>query len=235
LIVLPQHLVDEAESAAELGQTSVWVAQNNQVIGVLFLVDEIRSDAKLLIDRLKAQNKSVIILSGDRQRVAEKVAEQLGGMQVIAEVLPQDKNQVIRDLQAQGHKVAMIGDGINDAPALVRADVGIALGSGTDVSADSADIVLLNDELLAVDTAVGLSARTLKTIKENIASSIIYNALFVPLAMAAMLTPLIAAISMPLSSLVVIGNAARIRTYFNPKVVAKRNQMLKQKMQQGEL
>ncbi|BBP42481.1 heavy metal translocating P-type ATPase [Thiosulfativibrio zosterae] len=233
-VALPQHLLEQAEAAAELGQTSVWVVQNNQVIAVLFLVDEIRADARLLIDRLKAQNKKVIILSGDRQKVAEKVAEQLGGMQVIAEVLPQDKNQVIRDLQSQGHKVAMIGDGINDAPALVRADVGIALGSGTDVSADSADIVLLNDELLAVDTAVGLSARTLKTIKENIASSIIYNALFVPLAMAALLTPLIAAISMPLSSLVVIGNAARIRTYFNPKAVAKRNQLLKQKMQQGE-
>lgn len=233
-MALPELFVAQADFGAEQGQTSVWIARNAQVIGLLLLSDELRADAKLLIDRLKAQNKTVIILSGDRQKVAEKVAEQLGGMQVIAEVLPADKNQVIQDLQAQGHRVAMIGDGINDAPALVRADVGIALGSGTDVSAESADIVLLNDELLSVDTAVGLSARTLRTIKENIASSIVYNILFVPLAMAAVLTPLMAAISMPISSLVVIGNAARIRTYFSPKAVAKRNLELKKLMEKGE-
>lgn len=226
---MPLEFVEKADEAAHRGHTSVWVARNDQVIGVILLEDEIRPDAKILIDRLKAQNKSVTLLSGDRQMVAQSVADSLGGMEVIAEVLPEDKNQVIMDLQKQGKQVAMVGDGINDAPALVRANVGFALGSGTEVSTGSADIVLLNDELLAVDTAVGLSERTLKTIKQNIISSILYNILLVPLAMAALLTPLIAAITMPLSSLVVIGNAARIRTYFSPKAVKQRQHELKLK------
>jgi Cu2+-exporting ATPase len=137
-------------------------------------------------------------------------------------VLPEQKHEAIQAYQKDGELVAMVGDGINDAPAMARANVSIALGSGTDVSMDCADIVLLNNELLSVDTAVDLSQRTLKTIKQNIASSILYNITLVPLAMAALLTPLIAAITMPLSSLVVIGNAARIRSFYSKKAVAKR-------------
>lgn len=228
-VALPQALQDAAEQRAYQAQTAVWVAKAGQVQGVLFLEDEIRPEAAELIARLKAQGKTVTLLSGDCKVVADSVAQKLGGMDVIAEVLPEDKNQVIRDLQAQGQKVAMIGDGVNDAPALVRADVGIALGSGTDVSMDSADIVLMGNDILAVDTAVALSARTLKTIKQNIGSSITYNLIMVPLAMGGVLTPLIAAITMPLSSLVVIGNAARIRSFFNPKAIAARR-----RPQQGE-
>lgn len=223
-IHLPEtFLVLEAEKA-KLGQTAIWIAQDKEIAAILFLEDELREDAAELIDRLKHKGKEVTLLSGDRQVVAETVANKLGGMSVIAEVLPADKNAVIADFQKQGKLVAMIGDGINDAPALVRANVGIALGSGTDVSMDSADIVLLNNELLSVDTAVSLSARTLKTIKQNIASSFIYNITMVPLAMSATLTPLIAAITMPISSLVVIGNAARIRTFFSQKAISKRQQ-----------
>lgn len=206
-----------ALTKAEQAQTAIWVSVNNQVETLLFLEDQIREDAAELIQRLKAKGKQVTLLSGDLEIVANRVAQQLGGMQVIAEVLPEDKNAVISQLQAKGQKVAMVGDGINDAPALVRADVGIALGSGTDVSMESADIVLMNNEILAVDTAVELSARTLRTIKQNIASSIFYNVTMLPLAMSGMLTPLIAAITMPISSLVVIGNAARIRGFFNRK------------------
>lgn len=221
-IVLPSSLIElEAERAA-LGQTAIWVAQNNRVAALLFVEDKIRPDAFALIERLKARGKAITLLSGDRRLVAEAVAQKLGGLDVIAEVLPEDKNNVIQSIQASGQKVAMVGDGINDAPALVRADVGIALGSGTDVSMDSADIVLLNNELLAVDTAVDLSARTLRTIKQNIASSIIYNIIMVPLAMAATLTPLIAAITMPISSLIVVANAARIKTFFSQSAIAKR-------------
>lgn len=221
-MALPTGLLKMAETRGQQAQTAVWVAKGRTVQGVLFVEDEIRAEAAELIARLKAKGKTVTLLSGDRHIVAQSVAHKLGGMNVIAEVLPEDKNQVIRDLQAQGQKVAMIGDGVNDAPALVRADVGIALGSGTDVSMESADIVLMGNDILAVDTAVALSARTLKTIKQNIASSIAYNVIMVPLAMSGMLTPLIAAITMPLSSLVVIGNAARIRSFFSSKALAAR-------------
>jgi Cu2+-exporting ATPase len=166
------------------------------------------------VDELRAAGIRLTLLSGDRQRVAEAVAEQLGGMEVIAEVLPQDKDQVIADLQAKGEWVAMVGDGVNDAPALIRANIGIAIGSGTDVSVESADIVLMQDELDKVRMATLLSRRTLRTIRQNIGLSLAYNVTLVPLAMAAFITPLFAAIAMPISSLLVIGNAARIRTLF---------------------
>ncbi len=221
-IELSESLQALAQERAELAQTVIWVAKQNRLVGLLFLEDEIRPEAAELIKRLKEKGKQVTLLSGDLQVVADCVARQLGGMEVIAEVLPEDKNKVIQKLQAQGQKVAMVGDGVNDAPALVRADVGIALGSGTDVSMDSADIVLMNNELMAVDTALELSARTLKTIKQNIISSFAYNIIMVPLAVAGTLTPLIAAITMPLSSLVVIGNAARIRSFFSQKAINKR-------------
>ena len=220
---IPEALLEAQEAQGQQGRTAVWIAQNGVVIGILFMEDELREDAQELIYRIKQRGCRVTLLSGDREVVAKAVAEKLGGMEVIAEVLPEDKHAVIANFQKQGEQVAMTGDGINDAPALVRADVGFALGSGTDVSMDSADVVLLNNELLAVDTTVGLSQRTIKTIKQNIASSIVYNLIMVPLAMSATLTPLIAAITMPLSSLVVIGNAARIRTYYSDRAIAKRN------------
>ncbi|MGD8570247.1 MAG: HAD-IC family P-type ATPase, partial [Gammaproteobacteria bacterium] len=144
----------------------------------------------------------------------DALARHLGGLQAIAEVLPQDKERVIRQLQNSGNKVAMVGDGVNDAPALMRADVGIALASGTDISGDSADIVLMNNELDDIRLAIQLSKRTLRTIRQNISLSISYNIVMVPLAMMALITPLAAAIAMPISSLLVIGNAARIRTLF---------------------
>ncbi|MBE0472234.1 MAG: heavy metal translocating P-type ATPase, partial [Methyloprofundus sp.] len=213
-IELPSEMLLAEKNQAILGRSSVWLANNNNAIGVLFIEDELRTDAKALIERLQARGKQVTLLSGDRYQVANAVATQLGGMNVIAEVLPEDKSQVIADLQKQGQQVAMVGDGINDAPALSRAQVGFALGGGTDVSMDSADIILLNNELLAIDTSLALSERTLKTVKQNIGLSIAYNVIMVPLAMAAMLTPLMASITMPLSSLAVILNAMRIRGFF---------------------
>jgi P-type Cu2+ transporter len=158
------------------------------------------------------------LLTGDRRRVAEAIAAEVGADQVIAEVLPQDKDAAIGRLQAAGQRVAMVGDGINDAPALVRADVGIAVGSGTDVSIASADIVLMTSELARVRDAGRLARRTLQVIRQNIALSIAYNLVMVPLAMAALVTPLLAAIAMPLSSLAVIGNSARIRRFVDADV-----------------
>ncbi len=192
----------------------VHVAVDGCYAGLVAIADQLRPDARKLVDNLRAVGIRMTLLSGDRRRVAEAVAEQLGGMEVIAEVLPQDKDRVIARLQEQGDWVAMVGDGVNDAPALIRANVGIAVGSGTDVSVESADIVLMSDELDKVRLATALSRRTLRTIRQNIGLSISYNIIMVPLAMMAFITPLFAAIAMPISSLLVIGNAARIRTLF---------------------
>jgi len=195
----------------------VYMAWSGKHVAIIALADKLRSDARQLVDELRAAGITMTLLSGDRRPVAEAVARQLGGMEVIAEVLPQDKDQVIQRLQQSGAVVAMVGDGINDAPALIRADVGIALGSGTDVSVESADIVLMYNELDKVRQATQLSRRTLRTIRQNIGLSFVYNAIMVPLAMMARVSPLVAAISMPISSLIVIGNAARIRTLFKKK------------------
>jgi Cu2+-exporting ATPase len=205
------HLALELD---EQGIGSFRVAINNKQIGLIAIEDRIRQGAKALIDSLKSEGMQVTLLSGDRRLTAQAIAQRLGGMEVIAEVMPEEKDQVIKQLQSTGQKVAMVGDGVNDAPALVRADVGIAMGSGTDVSIASADIVLISSELERVRLAVALSRRALYTIRQNIGISIIYNIIMVPLAMAAIVTPLVAAISMPMSSLAVIGNSARIRTLF---------------------
>jgi len=177
----------------------------------LRIEDRLRADAGAVVRQLRQDGIRVTMLTGDRRATAERIAAELGGIDVIAEVLPEDKDRVIAELQQGGHRVAMVGDGINDAPALVRADVGIAVGSGTDVSIASADIVLMSSELMLVRDAGALARRTLRTIRQNIGLSITYNVIMVPLAMAALITPLVAAIAMPLSSLAVIGNSARIR------------------------
>jgi Cu2+-exporting ATPase len=218
---LDRHeIVANSELSAQLQQlesgdaTVVHVAANGREVALIVISDQLRTDARKLVQDLRAAGIRMTLLSGDRQQVAEAIARRLGGMEVIAEVLPEEKDQVIQRLQQQGEQVAMVGDGVNDAPALIRADVGIAIGSGTDVSVESADIVLMSDELDKVRQATLLSRRTLRTIRQNIGISFIYNLIMVPLAMMAFITPLIAAISMPISSLLVIANAARIRTIF---------------------
>jgi len=208
------QLQQAAQELQGQGVGVLYLCEEGRVVALLGLEDQLREDAAGLVASLRREGMRLTLLSGDRRQVAERIAEQLGGMEVIAEVLPQDKDRVIAELQSDGHQVAMVGDGINDAPALVRADVGIALGSGTDVSIASADIVLMSSELDKVRLAAGLARRTLRTIRQNIAISITYNVIMVPLAMAAFVTPLVAAVSMPLSSLAVIGNSARIRTLF---------------------
>jgi len=180
----------------------------------LRIQDRLRADAAAVVGQLRRDGIRVTMLTGDRRAAAERIAAQLGDIEVIAEVLPEDKDRVITELQQGGHRVAMVGDGINDAPALVRADVGIAVGSGTDVSIASADIVLMSSDLMRVRDAGALARRTLRAIRQNIGLSIAYNVVMVPLAMAALVTPLVAAVSMPLSSLAVIGNSARIRNLF---------------------
>jgi len=213
-IELDAGLHQKAGELERNAMTCVYVSRAGRHVGLVAIADQLRSGAKGLVDELRRAGMAVTMLSGDRQPVAEAVASQLGQITVIAEVLPQDKDRVIRQLQERGEVVAMVGDGVNDAPALIRADVGIALGSGTDVSVDSADIVLMQNQLEKVLQALELSRCTLRTIKQNIGLSFLYNAIMVPLAMMAKVSPLVAAITMPISSLVVIANAARIRNLF---------------------
>jgi Cu2+-exporting ATPase len=200
-------LLSEAASAG----AEIHCAIDGREVLRLRLEDRPRVDAARTVAALRADGVEVTLLTGDRRAVAERIAAEIGADRVIAEVLPEDKDRVIDELRRGGQRVAMVGDGINDAPALVRADVGIAMGSATDVSIASADIVLIGGELARVRDAGQLARRTLKTIRQNIGLSITYNLIMVPLAMAALITPLVAAISMPLSSLAVIGNSARIR------------------------
>ncbi len=196
------------------GSTVVYAWLENESVCAFVIEDKLRKNAADIVRQMHAQDFQLTLLSGDKQEVADYMAEKLGIEEVIAEVMPDEKDKVIQQKQQQGDLIAMVGDGINDAPALVRADVGIAMGSGTDVSIDSADIILVNGELEKIPLAAELSRATLTTIKQNITISILYNIIMVPLAMAAMITPLVAAISMPLSSLLVIGNAARLRWRF---------------------
>ncbi|MEA1049558.1 heavy metal translocating P-type ATPase [Lamprobacter modestohalophilus] len=213
---LPESPVPVGEPAAPLGTTLHCAIDGVERLRLL-AADRLRADAAEVVQRLQADGIRVTLLTGDREAVARRIAAQLGTIEVIADVRPEDKDRVIADLQRRGERVAMVGDGINDAPALVRADVGIAVGSGTDVSIASADIVLMSAELMRVRDAAALSRRTLRTIRQNIGLSITYNLIMVPLAMAALITPLVAAISMPLSSLAVIGNSARLRSLFKQR------------------
>ncbi len=216
-IELDPAFLEQAHALETQAISCVHVAIDHHHSGFIAIADQLRADARQLVDNLRSAGINMTLLTGDKQAVAEAIASELGGMNVIAEVLPADKDQVIQQLQQQGEQVAMIGDGVNDAPALIRSDVGIAIGSGTDVSMESADIVLLSNELDKIRLAADLSRRTLRTIRQNITLSITYNIIMVPLAMMAYITPLFAAIAMPISSLAVIGNAARIRTLFKGK------------------
>jgi Cu2+-exporting ATPase len=190
------------------GRTVVFAAIDGRTVGLVALADRLREDAAEVVAALRVAGLGVTLLSGDRAAVARAVARELGIDAVTAEVLPEDKASVVAGLQAAGRRVAMVGDGVNDAPALAQADVGIALGSGTDVSVECAGIVLGRDRLGQLVEARELANATLRTVRQNIALSFTYNLIMVPLAMLGVVTPLLAAVTMPLSSLAVIGNAA---------------------------
>ena len=174
-IALVDSLLAQIEDYEQQGITCSHVAMDGKHVGIFAIADQLRPEAKALVAQLREQGIHMTMLSGDRKPVAEAIAKELGGMDVIAEVLPEHKDQEIARMQKAGGKVAMIGDGVNDAPALIRSDVGIAVGSGTDVSMDSADIVLIHDDLAKVSQAAQLSRRTLRTIRQNIGISFTYN------------------------------------------------------------
>ncbi|MCS4555458.1 heavy metal translocating P-type ATPase [Shewanella sp. C32] len=204
--------------AAALGQTPVLVAKDDELVALVAISDPIRSDAKAALQLLKQQGKRLVLLSGDNQRTADAVAKQLGIDQVIAGVLPDQKQAWVQKFQQQGEVVAMVGDGINDAPALAAADVGVALGTGTDVAIESADMTLLTPRLENLALGFALSKATLGNIKQNLFGAFIYNSVGIPVAAGVLyplfgmlLSPVIAGAAMALSSLTVVTNANRLR------------------------
>lgn len=202
------------------GKTPLFFAKEDQLLGVIAVADPVKPSSKEAIERFLALGLQVILLTGDRKQTAEAIARQLGITDVMAEVLPHEKEAVIRRLQEEGRKVAVIGDGINDAPALIRADVGIAIGAGTDIAIESADIILMRNNLLDAVTALRLSKAVIRNIKQNLLWAFFYNALGIPLAAGIFypiygwtLSPMFAAAAMSLSSITVVGNALRLKRF----------------------
>lgn len=202
------------------GKTTLYFAQDNRLIGIIRVADVIKDTSKEAIEELNQMGLQTIMLTGDNETTARSIAEKAGIRHVIAEVLPADKEHEIQKLQNQGQKVAMVGDGINDAPALARADVGIAIGAGTDIAIDSADVVLMKSQLTEVSTAIRLSKATIKNIKENLFWAFIYNIIGIPIAAGIFypafgfkLSPMIGALAMSFSSVFVVTNALRLRFF----------------------
>ncbi|MCC5845744.1 MAG: copper-translocating P-type ATPase [Verrucomicrobia bacterium] len=212
-----------SDQLASEGKTPLYFADTKKIIGLIAVADVVKPTSLRAIDAIKAMGIDVVMLTGDNKRTAEAVRKQLGIDRVVAEVLPQDKEREVRLLQEAGRRVAMVGDGINDAPALARADVGVAIGAGTDIAIDSADIVLMKNDLLDAATAIELSKATIRNIKGNLFWAFFYNVVGIPLAAGVFypalgwrLTPMYGAAAMSLSSLFVVFNALRLR-FFQPK------------------
>ena len=212
-----------AERFAEDGKTPLYFARGNSLLGVIAVADVVKPTSREAIEEFKAMGIDVVMLTGDNKRTAEAIRRQLHIDRVVAEVMPQDKESEVRAIQESGKKVAMIGDGINDAPALARADVGIAIGAGTDVAIESADIVLMKSDLLDAVTAIQLSKATIRNIKQNLFWAFFYNSIGIPLAAGVFyfllgwkLNPMFAAAAMSLSSVCVVSNALRLK-FFKPR------------------
>jgi P-type Cu+ transporter len=203
-----------AQDAAEaLGRTAVFVGWDGAVRALLVVGDTVKPTSTQAISRLRELGLTPVLLTGDNGRAARAVAVQVGIDAVVADVSPFEKVQAVRRLQAEGKVVAMVGDGVNDAAALAQADLGIAMGSGTDVAIEASDLTLVRDDLRAATDAIRLSRRTLGTIKGNLVWAFGYNLLAIPLAAAGLLNPLIAGATMALSSLFVVSNSLRLRRF----------------------
>ena len=211
---------DQAAALAAGGKTPIYVANEHELLGLIAVADPLKETSPEAVRRLKAMGLQVIMLTGDNAKTAQALAAEAGIDHVISDVLPADKAQVVADLQAKGLKVAMVGDGINDAPALAQADVGLAIGRGTDVAIESADMVLMGSDLTSVATAIKLSQATIRNIKENLFWAFAYNVLGIPVAMGVLhlfggplLNPMLAGAAMSFSSVSVIVNALRLRRF----------------------
>lgn len=213
-------LEKQGEAFAEEGKTSLYIAGEGRLLGILAVADPVKETSAQAIRELEQMGLSVVMLTGDHEKTAKAIQRKLGISRVVAEVLPQDKEREVRRLQEEGHKVAMVGDGINDAPALARADVGIAIGAGTDVAIESADIVLMKSDLLDAAAAVQLSRAVIRNIKQNLFWAFFYNALGIPLAagvfypfLSWQLNPMFGSAAMSFSSVFVVSNALRLKGF----------------------
>lgn len=213
-------LESESNRLANEGKTPMYVAKDHVLVGIIAVADVVKENSRKAINRLHNMGIQVAMITGDNQRTAEAIAKEVGIDIVLAEVLPEDKANEVKKLQEKGQKVAMVGDGVNDAPALAQADVGIAIGSGTDVAMESADIVLMRSDLLDVVTAIQLSKSTIRNIKQNLFWAFAYNSAGIPLAAGALylfggplLDPMFAAAAMALSSVSVVSNALRLKRF----------------------
>ena len=207
-----------AEALAAAGKTPLYFAEEQQLLGVVAVADVVKPDSAAAIAALRRSGREVVLLTGDDRRTAEAIARQVGVERVIAQVLPQDKARCVKELQKDGRLVAMVGDGVNDAPALVTADVGLAIGAGTDVAIESADVVLMHNSLMDIVDAAALSRATLRNIRQNLFWAFFYNAIGIPVAAGVLypalqltLDPMLAAAAMSLSSVCVVSNALRLR------------------------
>ncbi len=215
-----EELESESNRLAEEGKTPMYISINGSLGGIIAVADTVKENSRKAIEKLHSMGIQVAMITGDNRRTAEAIARQVGIDKTLAEVLPQDKANEVKKLQSEGKKVAMVGDGINDAPALAQADIGIAIGSGTDVAMESADIVLMRSDIMDVPTAIQLSKKTIRNIKQNLFWAFGYNVLGIPVAMGVLyifrgplLNPIIAALAMSFSSVSVLTNALRLRGF----------------------
>ena len=213
----------DAHRLAEDGKTPLFFAESGHLLGCIAVADVVKPDSAKAIAALRRMGRRVVLLTGDNQRTANAIARQIGVDQVIAQVLPQDKAKCVAQLQQQGQRVAMVGDGVNDAPALAQADVGLAIGAGTDIAIESADVVLMKSSLLDIPAAMGLSRAVLRNIKQNLFWAFFYNSIGIPVAAGVLypalhltLNPMLAAAAMSLSSVCVVSNALRLRGWKPP-------------------